>query len=334
MSERDEKPDDVKRNADLALYHAKETKRGRFVLYEEGLRSTITKRFDAVRLLTDALKEERVEAFYQPIVRLDTAGVNGVEALCRIVGHDGRMIPAAEFHEATSDFLVASTLTERMIALVARDMRRWLDMGISVQQVGINVTSADFHDGKLGSRVAAAFEQVNVSLDRIVIEINESVYLDNRDELMAQEIDNLRLQGVCVALDDFGTGYASLTHLLNVPVDMIKIDKSFIHGMEPQNASFTIVKGLIAIGRDLGIRVVAEGVETPLQASQLHGIGCVLGQGYHFARPLSWNDTTAFLMRQKRQVRFEDPASTATTFNTAQQAVPADSAATARLRLR
>lgn len=313
LADQNKTPDDVRRNADLALYHAKETKRGRFVFYEEGLRTTITQRFGAIRLLTDALKENRVEAFYQPIVRLDTAEIGGVEALCRIIAPDGQIIPAAEFQEATSDLLVASALTERMISLVARDLRQWLDMGLPVRQVGINVTAADFHDGKLSSRIAAAFGQVNVPLNHIGIEITESVYLDNLDDPMTREIDNLRLQGVCVALDDFGTGYASLTHLLNVPVDMIKIDKSFIHGMEPHNASFVIVKSLITIAQDLGICIVAEGVETPLQAAQLRGIGCTFGQGFHIARPLSRHAMTALLIQRNNQAVSQELVGTAST---------------------
>jgi diguanylate cyclase (GGDEF)-like protein len=310
LTDQDTSPDDVRRNADLALYHAKETKRGRFVVYEEGLRTTITQRFNAIRLLTDALKDNRVEAFYQPIVRLDTAEISGVEALCRVITPDGETIPAAKFHEATSDVLVASALTQRMIALVARDIRQWLDMGVAIRQVGINVTAADFHEGKLGSRIAAAFGEVGVSLDHVTIEITESVYLDNLDYSMTREIDKLRLQGVCVALDDFGTGYASLTHLLNVPVDMIKIDKSFVHRMEPQNASFAIVKGLIGIARDLGIRVVAEGIETPLQAAQLRGIGCTFGQGFHIARPLSRHAMTKLLMQRNNRVASDELAGT------------------------
>lgn len=301
LTEQDRNADGVRQRSDLALYHAKETRRGRFVLYEEGLRTTITQRVGAIRLLTEALKENRVEAFYQPVVRLDTGEISGVEALCRIIRPDGRIIPAAEFQEATSDLLVASALTRRMIAQVARDVRQWLDMDIPFRQVGINVTAADFHDGKLSSRLAAAFELADVSLDYIAIEIAESIYLGDLDEAMMREIGKLRQQGVCVALDGFGKGYASLTQLLTVPVDIIKIDKSFIHSMEPQNASFAIVKGLIAIARDLDICVVAEGVETPLQAAQLHSITCTFAQGFHFARPMSRHAMTRLLVQQNHR---------------------------------
>jgi EAL domain-containing protein (putative c-di-GMP-specific phosphodiesterase class I) len=291
----------VRRNADLALYHAKETRRGRFVLYEDGLGTTITRRLTAIRLVSEALQEHRIKPFYQPIVRLDTGALVGVEALCRIIARDGRIISAAEFQEATSDVLVSCELTQRMIAQVAQDVRAWLDTGVLVEHVGINVTAADFHNGKLARELEAAFGKANIPLDRVAIEITETVYLGDSDEAISREISRLRAQGICVVLDDFGTGYASLTHLLTVPVDMIKIDKSFIHGMEPQNASFAIVKGLITIANDLGIPVVAEGVESPLQVSQLRSIGCPLAQGFHFARPVDRHEIRRLLFQQAQR---------------------------------
>ncbi|MPZ40784.1 MAG: EAL domain-containing protein [Rhizobiales bacterium] len=297
----DRNVEQVRRNADLALYHAKETRRGRFVIFEDGLRTTITRRLSAIRLVSEALKENRIKPFYQPIIRLDTGDVVGVEALCRIVAPDGQIITAADFQEATSDVLVSSELTQRIIAQVAQDVRAWAEMGITFEHVAINVTAADFHNGALARLLVAAFGKANVPLDGVAIEITESVYLGDRDEGMSQEIAALRALGICVVLDDFGTGFASLTHLLTVPIDMIKIDKSFIDGMEPQNASFAIVKGLISIASDLGIRVVAEGVESPLQVAQLRTIGCPLAQGYHFARPAERHEITRLMFQQAQR---------------------------------
>jgi diguanylate cyclase (GGDEF)-like protein len=287
----------VRRNADLALYHAKETRRGRFVLYEEGLGTSITRRLASIRVVSEALKEDRIEPFYQPIIKLDTEEIVGLEALCRIVTRSGRILPAQDFQEATSDVLVASELTQRMVAQVARDVCAWREMGISPKQIGINVTASDFRGGKLASHLVRAFEQAGMPLADVGVEITESVYLDNHDPAISHEICALREAGIYVALDDFGTGYASLTHLLTVPVDMIKIDKSFIDKMEPGNASFAIVKGLITIANDLDILVVAEGVETPAQVAQLRDIRCPLAQGFHFARPANCLETTHLLLQ-------------------------------------
>ncbi len=293
----DRNVESVRRNADLALYHAKETRRGSFMLYAEGLRTSITQRMAAIRLVSEALTENRIEAFYQPIFRLDTGEIRGIEALCRVIAPNGRIIPAADFQEATSDALVASELTQRMIDLVARDAGVWCDRGVPFKQVGINVTATDFRSGKLSRRLSAAFDAAGVPLDQVVIEITESVYFGDGDEAVPREIHALRANGIRVALDDFGTGHASLTHLLTVPIDIIKIDKSFVAGMAPQNANFAIVKGLIAIARDLGISVVAEGVETPVQAAQLRSIDCPLAQGFHFGRPGDRHQITRLLLQ-------------------------------------
>jgi diguanylate cyclase (GGDEF)-like protein len=297
VAETEQNVESVRRNADLALYHAKEMGRGRFVIYEEGLGTSITRRFGAIRLVSEALKENRIEPFYQPIVDLHTGEIVGLEALCRVVARGGKIISAADFHDAASDILIASELTQRMIAQVARDVRGWRDMGVFVKQVGINVTSSDFCGGKLPEQFARAFQEAGVPLANVGIEITESVYLNGRDEAVSRQIHALRELGITVALDDFGTGHASLTHLLTVPLDMIKIDKSFIDGMQPGNTSFAIVKGLIAIAGDLGIRVVAEGVETPLQATQLRSIDCPLAQGFHFARPADRRAITWLLVQ-------------------------------------
>jgi diguanylate cyclase (GGDEF)-like protein len=287
----------VKRNADLALYHAKEMGRGRFALYEDGLGTSITRRLGAVRLLSEALQESRIEPHYQPIIDLSSGEIVGLEALCRITAHDGAIVAAAEFHEAAADVLVASELTQRMIAKVAQHLRAWRDMQLPLHQVGINVTASDIRDGKLADHFARSFGAVGVPVSLAGIEVTESVCFIDRDEAVSQHIGALRRLGISVALDDFGTGQASLIDLLTLPVDVIKIDKWFVDRMRPRNASFAVIKGLIAIASDLGIRVVAEGVETSPQAAQLRKVGCPLAQGFHFARPADYRETARLLQR-------------------------------------
>ncbi len=284
----------VRQNADFALYHAKETGRGGFVRYWPGLGTRMTSRLDAIRDVDAALREDRIEAFYQPIVRLDTREVVGLEALCRMrIGNN--IVSASAFHEATIDIHIAAALTERMIALVAADVRDWLAMGIPFQHVGINVSSADIHGGALNTILATAFEREGVPLRHVILEVTESVYMDNDGGIVARELARLRGRGLRIALDDFGTGYASLTHLLSVPVDVIKIDRSFVDRLDTHAPSIAIVEALIGIARKLDIRLVAEGIETEAQARALHAMGAVLGQGYLFARPASRDATTALL---------------------------------------
>lgn len=297
LAEQDQSPDEVRQCADIALYHAKDHGRGRFVEYSHALGTGFTRRFRAIRDVSHALTEDRIDAHYQPIVRLDTGEVVGFEALCRMNTNSGEIIAAANFHEATKDAHVAADLTQCMLLKVARDIRRWLDQGLPFQHVGINLAAADFHSGSLQDRLCKIFSDAGVPLKHVILEVTESVYLGQRDHVVADEIRLLRERGMRVALDDFGTGFASLTHLLTVPVDIIKIDKSFVERLVHGDGAVVIVEGVISIARKLGLRVVAEGVETDDQLKQLLSFGCTLGQGYLFSKALDRDAATALLSR-------------------------------------
>ncbi|MBR2173644.1 MAG: GGDEF domain-containing protein [Sphingopyxis sp.] len=285
----------VRQNADFALYHAKETGRGGYVRYWPGLGTNITRRLGDIRDVDAALREHRIDAYYQPVVRLDTREIVGLEALCRMRIGD-RVISAADFQEATKDVHVAVAMTARMIELVAADVRAWLDMGIAFQHVGINISSADMHGGRLDRLLADAFEKEGVPLKHVVLEVTETVYMGAGDRIVQRAVEALRAKGLRVALDDFGTGYASLTHLLTVPVDILKIDKSFIARLAPGDAGMAIVEGLIQIAGKLEMRVIAEGIETEEQVRELISAGCLLGQGYLFSEAVDRTATTALLL--------------------------------------
>jgi diguanylate cyclase (GGDEF)-like protein len=283
LSPGDLEAETVHRHADFALYHAKETGRGGFVRYWPGIGTAIKQRIEVIQDVDTALSEGRIEAYYQPIVRLDTREIIGMEALCRLRKPEGNIVSAGAFHQATTDVNVAAKLTQAMLALVAADVRSWLERGIPFQHVGINISSADFHSGTLYDRIEAAFGRHNVPLNHVVLEVTESVYLGQNDQIVAQEIKSLRSHGLRIALDDFGTGFASLTHLLTVPVDIIKIDRSFVNQLRLDDRSSAIIDGLLAIAQKLDIKVIAEGIETEDQAYLLGEIGCQLGQGYLYS---------------------------------------------------
>lgn len=292
----------VYQNADFALYHAKETGRGGFVRYWPGIGTRITHRRDAVRDVSAALQDDRIDAYYQPVVRLDTGKIVGVEALCRLRNEGGEIVAAQAFHEAMADAHVASELTGLMLSIVARDVRSWLDAGIPVGQVGVNVSVADFCTGDLIGKVKQSFGGADVPLDHLILEVNEDVSLSRCAAIVGRKIKLLRESGVQVALDDFGTAHGSLTHLLDVPVDAIKIDRSFIARLWPEDPSIAIVEGLIDIARRLDIRVIAEGIETEVQASQLWMMGCKLGQGFAFATALDRNATKGLLLKHAEAI--------------------------------
>ena len=291
----------LRQNADFALYHAKEIRRGGYVRFSPELRTSMIERASMVRDVDLALTEGRILVHYQPIVLLDTAEITGVEALARMRMPDGRIASAGEFHAAFADPRIAWQLTGEILRQVARDIRHWLDLGIDFQHVGINVTSGDFLRGDLEQRIVDTFGQVNVPLHHIALEVNEAVFMGGTDQV-PDTVRALRARGVLVALDDFGTGFASLTHLLSFPVDVIKIDKSFVDRIGKDPASDAIVGCIINLAQKLSMTIVAEGIEGAAQANSLASLGCKLGQGFLYSRPCSSLDTTNLLsmFAQKR----------------------------------
>ncbi|MEC5325063.1 putative bifunctional diguanylate cyclase/phosphodiesterase [Aurantimonas sp. A3-2-R12] len=302
-------PDLLHQNADFALLHAKETHRGGYVAFEPGLRTSVMRRTETIREIALALTEHRIVTYYQPIVRLDTEQIVGLEALARLRTKDGRIASAGEFADAFTDPHVADRLTNQMLSQVAADIRTWLDDGIPFQHVGVNLAMSDFRHRNLDQTICAAFDAQQVSLQHLVLEVTETVFMDGPNHDVARAVTRLRDKGMLVALDDFGTGFASLTHLLSFPVDVIKIDKSFIDRLLTDAPSRVIVEALIDISAKLGMRTVAEGIECAAQAKRLSELGCRLGQGFHFARPADAARTTALLQqRAQRDHQGQSPA--------------------------
>jgi EAL domain-containing protein (putative c-di-GMP-specific phosphodiesterase class I) len=182
-----------------------------------------------------------------------------------------------------------------MLEVVARDLAGWLAMGLPVDHIGVNVSLADFHGGRLDQQIAAAHALHGLSLDHLVIEISESAYTALRDASVIAAIEALRAQGVRLALDDFGTGGGMLMPLLTMPVDVIKIDKILIDRLAPGGAGSAVIGGLLHTARNLGVTVIAEGVENEAQAIQLRHLGCQMGQGYFFSRPMDRQAATDLL---------------------------------------
>jgi len=272
-------------NADFALYHAKETNRGGYVQFRQGLRTSITRRINTIRAVDESLSDNRIVAHYQPIMHLETGEIVGLEALARLRTPENLIVPASEFVQALTDPIIAHRLSDQMLTAIAADMRTWIDSGVDFRQVSFNVTTGDFQRGDLDSRIVTTLANAGVPLHHLLLEVTESVLMGESDKLVANTVKRLRDSGVRVALDDFGTGFASLTHLITVPVDVIKIERSFIARMPVDKPSNVIVAALIDIAGKLDMQVVAEGIETEQQAEHLRSLGCLLGQGYLFARP-------------------------------------------------
>jgi diguanylate cyclase (GGDEF)-like protein len=287
----------LRQNADFALYHAKETRRGGYVRFKDGLRTSMTRRLQTKRDVDMALTDGRIVAHYQPVIRIDTDEIVGLEALARMRMPDGRIASAGEFQDAMLDPKVAHRITAQMLAAIAADMAAWQRAGIHFQHVSLNVTSADFEKGDLVQRIVRALERTEVPPGHLVIEITEQVFMGGRKDGVARTIEALHERGISVALDDFGTGFASLTHLLDFPVDIIKIDRSFIAAAQSSAKSSVIVEAMVGIANRLGMKIIAEGIETQAQAEWLQSMGCRLGQGFLYAQAKPAGIVTELLQR-------------------------------------
>ncbi|MCF8707815.1 putative bifunctional diguanylate cyclase/phosphodiesterase [Rhizorhapis sp. SPR117] len=295
LSPGDQAAETVRRNADFALYHAKETGRGGFVRYWPGLETRITHRLSAIRDLSAALEENRIEPHYQPIVRLGTDQIVALEALARLRTTAGRIVAASQFREALSDGQLASALTERMLSLIAEDIRTWQDLEIPIDHVSINIAAADLYGGRLEEQLLDSFERRGVALGKLVLEISETIAPVRHHRLVPKRIAALRQFGLRIALDDFGGGSASLTQLLTEPIDGLKLDRGLIERFCAEPETGAVLEALLLVAGRLGIAVVAQGIETEEQASALSRLGFEHGQGYLFSQPLDRGAATSLL---------------------------------------
>ena len=289
------------KKADLALYAAKQSNRGSINFYSAGLSALFERHTLAADLLRTALAKGSLVPFYQPKVRLDDGGCYGFEALARILAGDGSVIGPATFGPALDDRAIARSLGKCMLHAVTADIASWRAAGLDPISVSLNVAEADFADGKLANRVLQRLDELELPRSHLTIEVTESVFLGDEAKLAREAMDRLHREGVKIELDDFGTGYASLTHLRTFPVSRLKIDRSFIEDLGRDGGSGVIVQAVIDLGHNLGCQIVAEGVETELQAGLLHKMGCDAAQGYRFGYPASAEETRRVLSAEDEQ---------------------------------
>ena len=285
------------KNSDIALYKAKLDGRDQFCLFQPSLRKQVD---DHGRLLDEVrigLARDQFEAYYQPIVDLRTKIIRGWEALARWRHPRRGLLLPRSFLPALADPKTSVAIDNLMLATSLRQMRQWLDGGVPVTCAGVNVSEAQLKRPDLVTHIMSLLQQYDLTPDRLKIEVLETAFIGQATSTVAATIDRLASLGVVSALDDFGTGYASLKHLKQFRVERIKIDRSFVVNLGSDPHDDAIVRCMITLGRDLGIRITAEGIETVDQLQMLRRLGCDCGQGYLFGRPMHPDDVPGFLAR-------------------------------------
>ncbi|WP_262027394.1 putative bifunctional diguanylate cyclase/phosphodiesterase [Microvirga sp. Mcv34] len=280
------KAEALQKQADLALYRAKASGRGACRLFEPSMRDEAEKTAFGLELAGIALAEDWIVPFYQPKVALGSSGRGGFEALLRWYHPRLGLQTPDTIWPAFDDTELGSAIGARMRQRVFCDMRVWLDEGLPLGRIAINISAAEFRHDDYAERILAELNHSGVPAHCLEVEVTETVFLGRHADNVERALRILSAAGVTIALDDFGTGYASLTHLKRFPVDVIKIDRSFIRDIDTDSGDAAIVRALLSLGRSLNIAVVAEGVETAAQVAFLEAHGCDLAQGHFFGRPI------------------------------------------------
>lgn len=277
--------DALYKNADLALYQAKRLGRGQRHIYEPALRARIDRRDRLVEEARFGLQLRHFALHYQPMVDLAQRKVVGHEALLRWHHPEHGLITPALFGDILQDRKLAAAIQDRVLEVALRDLKAH---GERLVRVAINCTAAQIDGPHAARRMLHQIAAAGVSTERLCLEVTEDVVMGRSVEPIVEALNLLVEAGVTVALDDFGTGYASLIHLKQLPFDTLKIDRSFVLGlMDEDHRNEEIVRAIIGLGHGLRKRVVAEGIETEAQYRRLVDLGCRMGQGYLFSRPVA-----------------------------------------------
>ncbi|HEX9970187.1 MAG TPA: EAL domain-containing protein, partial [Acidimicrobiales bacterium] len=281
-----ESPDHCLRDADVAMYRAKARGKACYEVFRPEMEGAALQRLDMEIALRNAIERGELELHYQPLVSLETVSIVGLEALVRWRHPERGMMPPAEFIPLAEETGLIIPLGKWVLEEACRQVKVWHDAFPSPTPlvVTVNLSARQFQQPDLCDQVAQVLAKTGISPQQLCLEVTESVMMDDVDAatIMLRKLKEL---GPCLAIDDFGTGYSSLSYLKRFPVDFVKIDKSFIDDLAEGAVDAEIVRAVIRLAAAIGMRTVAEGVETEDQLRRLRNMGCPLVQGYYLARP-------------------------------------------------
>lgn len=287
-------PEQIVKNADLALYRAKREGGNNYMLYDPEMNADIQARRRMERDLRLAIERNEFFLNYQPQIELASGRIVGAEALLRWRHPERGMISPAEFIPVAEQTGLIVQLTERVLRTACLQTKTWSAAGLPPIRVSINLSPADFKRSDLIPTVMAILEEAEVDPTSIELEITEGMVMADVEAVIAtlQELHDL---GIEIAIDDFGTGYSSMAYLKQFPVDRLKIDQAFVRDILTNKEDAGITRAIIKLGQSLGLRVIAEGVESAEIMAHLHAEGCDEIQGYHISRPLLAKDFAEFV---------------------------------------
>ena len=284
------------KNADIAMYRAKEEGRGTFQFYSEMLNTHSVQRLEFESNLSSALNNHEFVLYYQPKVDLATGRVTGLEALVRWISPQLGLVPPGDFISIAEETGLIVPLGRWVAQTACVQNRAWQKGGLPPLRIAINISARQMADKGLVQFISDTVRKTGLTVDSLELEITESAVMSNQEHA-EKVLNELKALGFHLTMDDFGTGYSSLAYLKRFPFDSVKIDQSFVRGIPESKDDEAIVEAIIAMARSLRLKVVAEGVETKEQFDFLRQLGCDQIQGYYFSKPIPSNEVVMLLYK-------------------------------------
>ncbi|MFT9846337.1 sensor domain-containing protein [Aneurinibacillus sp. REN35] len=291
--EHGEDPESLLRRADTAMYCAKESGENHYEIYTEEMENDFIHRRTLEQELRSALRLNKLELYYQPKINIQSKKMVGVEALLRWNHPEWGFIPPDKFIPIAENSGLIIPLGEWVIRTACKQNKAWQNKGYAPFIMSVNLSTLQFKQQNLVEVVADTLREAELDATWLEIEITESVLIDYGSEVI-DKLNQLKKMGVHISIDDFGTGYSSFNHIKNLPIDIVKIDRSFVREL-PNSNDEAIVKAIISMAQALNLKVLAEGIETENQWHFLNEEGCQEGQGYLFSKPLPSDDVEKLL---------------------------------------
>lgn len=286
-------------NAEAAMYRAKDKGRDQICFYSHDIGQAIAERAALEHGLHEAIEQECFELYYQPKVTLASEHVNGVEALIRWNREGYGIISPAVFIPLAEQLGLINELGNWIIAQACRQLVAWRNAGLGSVRIAVNLSPYQLRDGTLVPYVQRTMQVHGIAAGQLEMEVTESLMMNNPDEAIAI-LESLRDLGISLSIDDFGTGFSSMSYLKRLPVDTLKLDKTFINQIATDAREADLCAGIIALSHKLGLKVVAEGVEEAAQLELLRAMQCEIIQGYYYSRPLPVEQAEAYIRRRNQ----------------------------------
>ncbi|MDQ2890800.1 MAG: EAL domain-containing protein [Gemmatimonadota bacterium] len=296
--------DDILRNADVAMYSAKESGSARHIVFEPRMHAAIVERLELASDLRGALEREELHLLFQPVVALDTGIIQGFEALSRWTHSSRGVLAPQHFIQLAEDTGLIVSIGRWVLNAACEELSRWHRLAASGAaglhgelRMGINISGLQLeHDDFVGD-VEAALARSGAPAHRVVLELTEGTLMRRTSEILVK-LHALKALGVQLAIDDFGTGYSSLSYLQRFPIDVLKVDKAFVEGIARGGGDGALARTILALGEMMNVRTLAEGIETQEQCDALATLGCKFGQGYLFSPPMPGEHVEAWAAGQ------------------------------------